>query len=1410
MDFLFASKKPIFYLCFCHNLSKMQGVNNIIPMNNLPNGKEAPKKAPAKQQNIYSLLQEGIIREFWSPMNPEKFDAYKSQISSMTEWIRTHMKDLRQENLEDWGDISDEIITTQISDTEIQERVARLGKALVLSRKRAFDRAIELFPQIKKEENYEATLRWYLAQYNQEQLNDAATRTPIMRWWMKRAFPGIIFSPTEARDFEKIFPESEKYLKDDNTRNRFKRMCREYTQHGIIPGSDEIEMILSAYQDAPVEMKKRILSGLGVAISIKTAYEWGLIDDAYLEQFCETEMGDIYSTLEKAQKQSFLRWLQQEETYLIAVWDFQDAWLNGVFKEKKEQRKLVNEVFRSIARDVPKIEETGSDILRDIRRKKQQQSTEQWVEDWDYNLYDAFVEEMVWRLAAKIPSIASLRTEDCVVSFRDPSSGTQFFRIKQDPKADESPIETSDGTRYWVTIEWLATVDGAIIQQQDFVWSFDELAELLTRFADDLKVLKSEEFNELLTKDKDKAGQDGKIYDAREVYAAQEADANNIVEKLNFLDWDGKAFGFDKGTAFIAPSEEEKTGKQTTNDIWFVREINKAKNTVNLMDSNGEELVQNFPIDDLYQALKETPSFKRIARIEDTNAMLKELQKYWLGQDVEIKDGQIFTTSSSSHDTKDGGAHQKPKNISCFKNAEGEHIRLGNLVDGWVYFWEYSSDMSAGEIKKIAAHQKGGITKKEVDGLYTWQTMSYPAFLKYLEEHKFTASEEDLIVPNAHHKHGDGHANHVHMKWSFTKRLMRYQNPASIWKGVKMIFEGIEHTLEKWAKLDAARFAMKAAKVLHLPDSVEAQVYSDIVNASKEIIEKYEKKIFGLPGPKWRWKCIHIVHNKDSRPEEVISAVNFMIKSYGHLYAEDIKHFQSEVTPNNLANAQPGYFAFFDAIVITSKLPGGVYHWRQEAYRKAIEEIGTMEDHEIEPTEEQLIHAMFKLVDGKWETFPYAASVVKATGWPGGFQKTWQIDGYDSAYKKGMEQTSMVSAQWRLNRGMTYLKGYERNKGVGAMEKVAGKIKIPLYQAMPFVWAVWGYSKYASHMSLQELKRYAEQGFSFHAYGFLRNKTNNDIYRQTVRLAVKQMEQNGHPGVLKEFDSYCTRFDNGPESTKDTKEKYGGIDPATGLMNFWQKYQEFWLHDMLQWKNGWLVKMQQDGNETVQKYLEVMVGEGWAHDMALNKPDIPSSDYGQNWYDEHGYQNIILARWENWLNSLRSMLNKIQFGHSSPGAKPMNDDHRNKIWKYVIEHVNHGLRDESYFLWDTSLQEKQYLAYRREIIQYFAEKLSARSIVGSKDADEVIRRNISTFPYYNDLASMGIDPYAVFDESIERNPNKAKEDYNRWKSGSHIVVSQPAKNQTWVPDLRNMIQGKTTNIQSKDPATNDDIHQQAA
>lgn len=82
-----------------------------------------------------------------------------------------------------------------------------------------------------------------------------------------------------------------------------------------------------------------------------------------------------------------------------------------------------------------------------------------------------------------------------------------------------------------------------------------------------------------------------------------------------------------------------------------------------------------------------------------------------------------------------------------------------------------------------------------------------------------------------------------------------------------------------------------------------------------------------------------------------------------------------------------------------------------EAYKKAISEMGTADDHENEPTEEQLIHAFCKIVDGEWEQYPYAASVVKAMGGPSGYEKNWKFEGFDNAFKKGKDQSQMVNAQ---------------------------------------------------------------------------------------------------------------------------------------------------------------------------------------------------------------------------------------------------------------------------------------------------------------------------------------------------------------------------------------------------------------
>ena len=101
-----------------------------------------------------------------------------------------------------------------------------------------------------------------------------------------------------------------------------------------------------------------------------------------------------------------------------------------------------------------------------------------------------------------------------------------------------------------------------------------------------------------------------------------------------------------------------------------------------------------------------------------------------------------------------------------------------------------------------------------------------------------------------------------------------------------------------------------------------------------------------------------------------------------------------------------------------------------------------------------LLHALFKSIDGDWSLYPYAASVVKAIGGPGGFERGWKMEGTKNAIQKGKDQTIGVNAQGRLEKAVGYLATHEFYKGIGAMEKVAGKIKVPSFQAFPFIWAV--------------------------------------------------------------------------------------------------------------------------------------------------------------------------------------------------------------------------------------------------------------------------------------------------------------------------------------------------------------------
>ena len=64
---------------------------------------------------------------------------------------------------------------------------------------------------------------------------------------------------------------------------------------------------------------------------------------------------------------------------------------------------------------------------------------------------------------------------------------------------------------------------------------------------------------------------------------------------------------------------------------------------------------------------------------------------------------------------------------------------------------------------------------------------------------------------------------------------------------------------------------------------------------------------------------------------------------------------------------------------------------------------------------------------------------------------------------------------------------------------------------------------------------------------------------------------------------------------------------------------------MLQGQNGWLISKSKE-NPRVDEYMSYLRDPGSAHGMQLKDPKIPSEPYAQDWYTEHGYQNMILAK----------------------------------------------------------------------------------------------------------------------------------------------------------------------------------------
>jgi hypothetical protein len=171
------------------------------------------------------------------------------------------------------------------------------------------------------------------------------------------------------------------------------------------------------------------------------------------------------------------------------------------------------------------------------------------------------------------------------------------------------------------------------------------------------------------------------------------------------------------------------------------------------------------------------------------------------------------------------------------------------------------------------------------------------------------------------------------------------------------------------------------------------------------------------------------------------------------------------------------------------------------------------------------------------------------------------------------------------------------------------------------------------------------------------------------------------------------------------------------------------------------------------------------HCMQLNDGKIPTNDIGKDWHDEHGlHDNPIWDKTASGFRSAKRTLAMIKLWRNS-GDFMMYPDTHDKLWLAVLEQVN-ATKNLDSFGGNKELQKQQYLSYRNEIINFFVTAFAQTSWRwGETDGENWINK---PYPYWNELAALGIDPHAIFDKSIEHKNREI--DYQSWLWGGRSQI----------------------------------------
>ncbi len=1068
-----------------------------------------------------------------------------------------------------------------------------------------------------------------------------------------------------------------------------------------------------------------------IEFSIKDALTLWLLRNDDIFRIAESEYSYIWSTLSQTEKEAYIVLLKTDDSFIMSIDELE-----------RFQTKLSTYVSSRSIKDgiADRIRQTF-----DEQREKSAHASilERVVPDSNGKIHQSFIELLDEKVNSASPRIQGLANfmKGTVLAFKNRAWSLEFIEL-MDVDIELSP---SDGFT-WVKLRHLNSFEENQISDKGLEQSFsyDNLEKLLVQIQSG-KILKKDDFLEKVHNEEIKNSE----WKPVEYNPLKENEEKKefLIHELDAIDLNGKDLGFEKDVIFTANWQSDTWKKVEWQSFRVIDIIEWSSTSPSQIRFTNWREIEEASFSTFIEAAKNS-SFKRIVKFSQTDdGFLHALEAFGVAHGSTIKEGKIIPGSHDSHDDHHdshdehwhGHESKHEPLFEYFESVDGDaHTRLVDIDSRFVTIWEWSGDHSLEKVQEVK--QAKNLSKKQEKSLYTVRTMTREQFVLYLKENKLKATTEDLLDPSAKY-----HPHNPHMHDSLFGSLFKWVSFADMSKGFENIIHGFQHYFEKNSKLNASRFALKVGRKLWFPQDLMAQLQADEVVSVKEIIDKIQEKLSNLNWPVARVKALHIAQLKTSSPEEIWAAMLYMVKWYGHLYAEDIAYAQKSETFIN---------GFLYSLWWTTNEE--ITKMKNDARAKFKSEGG--DESGSEPTEEEMIWNLLKIIDGwAWRStsddkydprFANAGTVVKAMWGPSGWEKAWRTEGSENAYQKWIRQWwDVVNAQWRVNKGISSFKTHEFNTVIGFMEKAAGKTPHPKYQTIPVIWALWGYSRYISTKMAQKVKWYGDSmGHTFHAYSFIRNSTDNDTYTDTFIEAFKDIDTEAGSQVEK----YIRTLREWPCNDNPSKKKKFE-EAIDGIATLWWKYYDKGLHDHLQGKDSWLINKVNKWDEKVTKYAkrfsEIHSMNGWE--------TIPSPD--NDWMVQYGYlHSPMLNLLDKKVNgkqvlSVDRMLKKIPIDNSGYDLK---DDRKDRLWPAIVNTIE-ALRWES----DEEIKKAQYTQYRNDIIKFFRDKLSIRTR-GADGAIEEIKRK----SFYPDLVKLGIDPAEFF--SQESLTIHQERDYSNWMRNS--------------------------------------------